>query len=91
MPRYASNIQIPNLGVAVALNGQEQVEVVQAGVSKRTTTRDIANLAQIASAPNYTTVQKNALVVSPGALVFDTTLDKLCVYTSAGWQTVTSV
>ena len=91
MPRYASNIQIPNLGVAVGLNGQEQVEVVQAGVSKRTTTQDIANLAIISNAPAYTTAQKNALVVNPGALVFDTTLQKLCVYTSGGWQTITSV
>jgi len=67
MPRYASNIQIPNLGQA------------------------IANLAQIANAPTYTTSQKNALVVNPGAIVFDTTLQKLCVYTATGWETVTSV
>jgi hypothetical protein len=91
MPRYASNIQIPNLGVAIALNGQEQVEVVQAGTSRRTTTQAIANLAQIANAPTYTTSQKNALVVNPGAIVFDTTLQKLCVYTATGWETVTSV
>ncbi len=91
MPRYASNIQIPNLGVAISLNGQEQVEVVQAGTSRRTTTQAIANLAQIANAPTYTTAQKLALTVNPGALVFDTTLQKLCVYTATGWQTVTSV
>lgn len=91
MPRFASNIQIPNLGVAVGLNGQEQVEVVQSGVSKRTTTQDIANLAIISNAPPYTTAQKLALVVNPGALVFDTTLQKLCVYTAGGWQTITSV
>ena len=83
MPRYASNIQIPNLGVAIALNGQEQVEVVQAGTSRRTTTQAIANLAQIANAPTYTTSQKNALVVNPGAIVFDATLQKLCVYTAS--------
>jgi hypothetical protein len=44
MPRYASNIQIPNLPLAISLNGQEQVEIVQAGTSARTTTRDIASL-----------------------------------------------
>ena len=44
MPRYASNIQIPNLGAAIALNGTEQVEIVQAGESKRTTTQQIADL-----------------------------------------------
>ena len=91
MPRYASNIQIPNLGVAIALNGQEQVECVQAGVSKRTTTQDIANLANITTAQNVTTAQKNALSAGPGRIVFDTTLGKLCVYTATGWQTLTSV
>jgi len=44
MPRYASNIQIPNLPSAIALNGTEQIEIVQAGVSSRTTTQQIANL-----------------------------------------------
>lgn len=91
MPRYASNIQIPNLTVAISLNGTEQVEIVQAGQSRRTTTQDIANLAAITKAPNYTTAQKNALTVTTGALVFDTTLQKLCVYTATGWQTITSV
>lgn len=91
MPRYASNIQIPNLGVAIALSGTEQVECVQAGVSKRTTTQAIANLATISVAQNVTTAQKNALTAVPGQLVFDTTLGKLCVYTGAAWQTVTSV
>ena len=42
--------------------------------------------------PNMTTTQKNA-VSSPaaGLVVFDTTLAKLCVYSGAAWQTVTSV
>jgi len=44
MPRYASNVQIPNLGAVVSLNGTEQLEVVQAGESKRATTQQIANL-----------------------------------------------
>jgi hypothetical protein len=91
MPRYASNVQIPNLPLAIALNGTEQVEIVQAGVSSRTTTQAIANLAQVVLAPSYTTVQKNALSVNAGAVVFDTTLQKLCVYTTTGWQTITSV
>lgn len=91
MPRYASNIQIPNLPVATSLSGTEQVEIVQAGVSARTTTQAIANLAQIVTAPNYTTTQKNALSVGTGSVVFDTTLQKLCVYTATGWQTITSV
>ena len=42
--------------------------------------------------PNMTTTQKNA-IGSPatGLVIFDTTLGKLCVYTGAAWQTVTSV
>jgi hypothetical protein len=41
--------------------------------------------------PNMTTTQKNA-IASPaaGLMVYDTTLAKLCVYTTA-WQTITSV
>ena len=41
---------------------------------------------------NVITAQKNALV-SPraGQVVFDTSLAKLCVYSGAAWQTITSV
>ena len=42
--------------------------------------------------PNFTTAQKNALVAPvAGQVIFDTTLAKLCVYSGAVWQTVTSV
>lgn len=40
-----ANVQIPNLPVAIALNGQEQLEAVQAGVSVRITTAQIGALA----------------------------------------------
>jgi hypothetical protein len=41
--------------------------------------------------PNMTTTQKNA-IASPaaGLMVFDTTLAKLCVYSGAAWETITS-
>lgn len=43
-------------------------------------------------APNVTTAQKNAITgASEGLVVFDTDLQKLCVNTSSGWQTITSV
>lgn len=42
-----ANVQIPNLPVAISLNGAEQVEVVQAGTSVRTTTGQIADLVTI--------------------------------------------
>jgi hypothetical protein len=42
-------------------------------------------------APNATTTQKNAITgVAIGQVLFDTTLQKLCVYTATGWQTITS-
>lgn len=91
MPRYASNIQIPNLPVAISLAGAEQVEIVQAGVSRRTTVAAIANTITTLVAPNATTSQKNALSAVPGQLVFDTDLGKLCVYNGSAWQTITSV
>ena len=46
--------------------------------------------------PSYTTTQKRALVVAEGTVVYDSTLNKLCVYTaeaggsSTGWETITS-
>ena len=42
--------------------------------------------------PNMTTTQKNAIATPPaGLVVFDTTLSKLCVYSGAAWQTITSI
>jgi hypothetical protein len=42
--------------------------------------------------PRMTTTQKNA-IASPatGLMVYDTTLNKLCVYTGSAWETVTSL
>ena len=91
MPRYASNIQIPNLPVAVSLSGAEQVECVQAGMSSRTTTGAIANAITSLTVPNVTSSEKTGLTATTGRLVFDTDLQKLCVYTATGWQTITSV
>jgi hypothetical protein len=41
--------------------------------------------------PTVTTAQKNALTVTAGYVVFDSTLNKLCVYNGSAWQTITSV
>jgi hypothetical protein len=41
--------------------------------------------------PKVTTAQKNAIAApAEGLMVYDTTLHKLCVYTGAAWETVTS-
>jgi hypothetical protein len=45
----------------------------------------------IAATKQVTTTQKNALTPNAGWVVFDTTLDKLCVYSGVAWETVTSV
>ena len=37
-----------------------------------------------------TTTEKNALTAFDGMVVFDTTLNKLCVYTGSSWETITS-
>lgn len=42
--------------------------------------------------PNMTTTQKNAIATpAAGLVVFDTTSSKLCVYSGAAWQTITSI
>jgi hypothetical protein len=42
--------------------------------------------------PRMTTTQKNAIATpAAGLVIFDTTLSKLCVYSGAAWQTITSV
>jgi hypothetical protein len=53
---------------------------------------DVQSTTKGVRMPNMTTVQKNA-IASPaaGLMIFDTTLAKLCVYSGAAWQTITSV
>lgn len=41
--------------------------------------------------PRMTTVQKNGLANTKGSVIFDTTLNKLCINNGATWETVTSV
>ena len=52
---------------------------------------DVQSTTKGVRMPNMTTVQKNA-IASPtaGLMVYDTTLSKLCVYTTA-WETITSI
>jgi len=41
--------------------------------------------------PRMTTAQKNAITAVAGLVVYDTTLNKLCMYNGAAWETITSV
>ena len=70
-----SNVQIPNLPVAIALNGTEQIESVQSGVSVRLTTAQIASYTNIILTNNFSVLMLswfNALPTtlpgSPGVL-----------------------
>jgi len=38
----------------------------------------------------FTTVEKLALPAVEGVVIFDKTLQKLCVFTATGWETITS-
>lgn len=51
----------------------------------------VVSTTQGLGAPSMTTAQKNA-ISSPiaGLIIFDTDLGKLCIYTGAAWQTITS-
>ena len=53
---------------------------------------DVQSTTKGVRMPNMTTTQKNAISgPAAGLIVFDTTLSKLCVYSGAAWQTITSI
>lgn len=55
-----SNVQIPNLPVAIALNGTEALEAVQSGTSVQTTVDKIAQYTN-----TYYSGQVNSLTIGP--------------------------
>jgi hypothetical protein len=100
------NYQPATNNLLVFVNGSKQVVVTNYAETSATvvTFVDGLNVGDVVNfctatpintipfvAPNATTVQKNAITgAATGQVLFDTTLQKLCVYTSTGWQTVTS-
>lgn len=61
------------------------------GVSTSGAILEIQSTTQSVLFPRVTTAQKSAISgVTGGMVVFDTTLQKLCVYTNGGWETITS-
>lgn len=73
-----AQIQIPNLPAAIALNGSEQVEIVQSGSSARATTQQIANLSVgpefgAHGAFHSTVVQTNPVASAVNKMTFNTT------------------
>jgi hypothetical protein len=80
-------------------NSTERMRITSAGdVGIGTASPNASALLDVQSTtkgvrmPNMTTTEKNA-IASPaaGLMVFDTTLSKLCVYTGAAWETITSL
>lgn len=70
--------QIPNLPAAIALNGTEQLEAVQAGTSVRVTSQQIANLSVGSEFGAHgafysTVVQTNPVASAVNKMTFNTT------------------
>lgn len=68
-----AEIPIPNLTPAITLNGTEELEIVQSGISKRTTTRAVANLKSFYGSFYDTTTQTNAGATSANPMLFNST------------------
>lgn len=52
---------------------------------------DVTSTTKAFMPPRMTTTQKNAIAIpTAGMVVYDTDTNKLCIYTGAAWQTVTS-
>ena len=88
-----------SLPMAFFTGGSERVRIEAGGnVGVGTTTPNASAILDVQSTtkgvrfPNMTTVEKNAIgTPAAGLVVFDTTLAKLCVYSGAAWQTITSI
>lgn len=98
----ASNYESISLRVYDGIDYVSALEVVGSGSDPRvgigTTIPNASAKLELNSTtkgflpPRMTTVQKNAIVTpAAGLMVYDTTLNKLCVRTAAAWETITSV
>jgi hypothetical protein len=77
-------LRVLNNGNVIIQNGGTFTDVASSILTLNSTTKGVLF-------PRMTTTQKNA-ISSPatGLVVYDTTLNKLSVYTGAAWETVTS-
>jgi len=81
--RMGQNGEFTAIGAGVF--GSDSVSPASAALSVITTTKGFLP-------PVMTTAQKNAIAApASGLVVYDSVLNKLCVYTGAAWETVTSV
>jgi hypothetical protein len=100
-PTSDNNYGLSTGGAADALqflrNGVEKMRMTNNGFVIGTSSLNASAILQADSTtkgfllPRMTTTQKNAITTpAAGLMVYDTTLNKLCVYTTA-WETITSL
>jgi hypothetical protein len=96
---YSSKILVSNGGARIQFFTTTERMRLEGGNLLIGTTTDVASskltiesTTQGVLFPRMTTTQKNA-IASPatGLVVYDTTLNKLAVYTGAAWETITSI
>jgi len=94
---YGGGTNYINFFTGGTLAANERMRITSTGkVGIGTTSPGTATILDVQSTtagvrfPNMTTTQKTALTPAAGTVVFDTTLAKLCLYTGAAWQTITS-
>jgi hypothetical protein len=86
------NLQINTGNIVLQGTGVNQGQLTLGGLTPAATASlDIQSTTRGFLPPRMTTTQKNA-IVSPatGLVIYDSTLNKLCVFTGTVWETVTS-
>jgi hypothetical protein len=83
--------------MSFSTNNVERVQIAAGGnvgigtTAAATALLDVQSTTKGVRFPNMTTAQKTAITPSAGTVIFDTDLAKLCVYSGAAWQTITSL
>ena len=83
-----------NAGFKLDVNGTARVaNKLSVGTpSAASALMEVTSTTQGLLPPRMTTTQKNAIATpAAGLIVYDTTLNKLCLRTAAAWETITSV
>ena len=68
-----ANVQIPNLPIAISLDGSEQLEIVQSGSSRRTTTGTIAGLSLSSTGHVPPVYLRHSFIATAGQTTFSAT------------------
>jgi len=96
---FWNNVSTGNINFTTGSGSSAQLTLASTGNLLLGTTTDVASSKLTVTSttqgflpPRMTTTQKNA-ISSPatGLMVYDTTLNKLCVFTGTVWETITSL